>query len=66
MLPSECGRSVGLKHSRIHRSAGVSVRARGFFVQDELVMDVQGMAIGNGWIDPISQVRGSVLERQLT
>lgn len=22
----------------------------------ELVMDVQGMMIGNGWIDPVSQV----------
>lgn len=26
-----------------------------------MVIDVQGMAIGNGWIDPISQVTASVL-----
>ena len=28
-----------------------------WLLQDDLVIDVAGMAIGNGWFDPVSQVR---------
>lgn len=30
----------------------------GALLQGELVVDVQGMMIGNGWFDPVSQVCG--------